>query len=601
MLNLKTSLLATSATAAIASVGLYWINFIDRPAVAYLADGHITRHASQDMLTCADARLHSWGDDDAAHTWAACQDWLGSYGSLDEFNTDFNLVGGLGLLSGLAFFGLIATSITEKKPVKVTRGPKRRVGAQARKIMREVSRKECRRSGKGINFPPGIVMSRDRESRHTMITGGVGSGKTQTMRHMILEAMRRGDKLMVLDTKGDMTAGLPGGIVLLAPQDARSAAWDVATDCVSKQDARELAARFIPKSDDPMWSEAAREIFVTCVASLQAEKPKAWTWADLHSRAIMEPEVLLGFSRKYNPAASQFLADPTSKTSMSILTTFKAHLSTIEALAQAWGKNGDKAFPVSRWLHETEGTVPIVLQRDGRYPKLSNAWISGLLGILSSHVGSPSFAESDERRVWLFLDEFPQLEQMEDFSALMDLGRSKGVCIVMSAQDTSQIRIRYGRDRTSSWLSMVGTHIVSRLNVGDGAEDVSRAIGMQEVEVPVTSTGHSGGRHSKSISVQTRQRPVITASEISSQLGPHSNGVRVMFIGVGEEIHIVDIPYEPFDEERKAHVPAAWTKSGSDRVPTPDPEATPPSGGDKTRLTPADLARIRARAKDDKS
>jgi len=601
MLKFKTFLLATSATAAICSAGLYWINFVDRPAVAHLADGNITRHTSENLMTCADARLHSWGDDYAARNWTDCQDWLESYGSLDEFNTDFNLVGGFSLLAGLAFFGLITTSLTEKKPAKVTRGPKRRDGANARADIRKVSRRECRRSGKGISFPPGMQMSRDRESRHIMITGGVGSGKTQTMRHMILETMRRGDKLIVLDTKGDMTSGLPGDIVLMAPQDARSAAWDVATDCISKQDARELAARFIPKSDDPMWSEAAREIFVTCVVSLQAEKPKAWTWSDLYSRAIMEPEVLHGFANKYNPVASQFLADPTSKTSMSILTTFKTYLSTIEALAQAWGKNSDKSFSVSRWLHETEGTVPIVLQRDGRYPKLSNAWISGLLGMLSSHVGSPSFEESEERRVWLFLDEFPQLEQIEEFSAFMDLGRSKGVCVVMSAQDTSQIRIRYGRDRTNSWLSMVGTHIVSRLNVGEGADDVSRAIGMQEIEVPVTSTGHSGGQHSKSVSVQTRQRPVITASEISSLLGPHEQGVRVMFMGIGADIHIIDIPYEPFDEERKAHVPAAWTISDSDRLPEPDRVGKAPIGGNKALLTPADLARIRDRAKDDKS
>src|SRR5690606_13922854 len=113
-----------------------------------------------------------------------------------------------------------------------------------------------------------------------------------------------------------------------------------------------------------------------------------------------------------------------------------------------------------------------------RYPELSNAWISSLIGLMASHIGSPSFPESRERRVWLFLDEFPQLERMEDFSTLLDLGRSKGICIVLAAQDTSQIRARYGRDRTNAWLSMVGTHIITRMSIGEGAEDVSRALGM---------------------------------------------------------------------------------------------------------------------------
>ena len=32
--------------------------------------------------------------------------------------------------------------------------------------------------------------------------------------------------------------------------------------------ARELAARFIPPSSDPMWSQAAQEIFVACIVHL---------------------------------------------------------------------------------------------------------------------------------------------------------------------------------------------------------------------------------------------------------------------------------------------------------------------------------------------
>ncbi len=181
---------------------------------------------------------------------------------------DYRLIGGLGSLAFLSFLAMAGIALTETPPTNVKRGPKPLGGSLARADMKRVSRIECQRSGKGIELPPGISMSRDRESRHIMITGGVGSGKTQTMRHLMMEALKRGDKMLVLDTKGDMTEGLPGDIVLLAPQDARSAAWDVATDCQSKQDARELAARFIPKSDDPMWAEAARELLVTCVVSL---------------------------------------------------------------------------------------------------------------------------------------------------------------------------------------------------------------------------------------------------------------------------------------------------------------------------------------------
>jgi len=521
--------------------------------------------------------------------WAECEDALGSAGVTGRFERDTALVSGgafLSLVAGVAAFG---GALRQLPPIKVTRGPKLHRGRKAHAELKRAGRAEIRLSGKGLAFPPGLLLSRDRESRHFLISGGVGSGKTQTLRSLILAAMQRGDHVLVLDTKGDMTRDLPGDIILLAPQDARSAVWHVAADCRTRQDARELASRFIPRSSDPMWSEAAREVFVTCVVSLQAEKPGAWTWADLYARAILEPEALLGLARTHHPAAVQLLSEPSSKTTMSILTTFKAHLHSIEALAEAWDECNDKLFPVSRWLSETEPTVPIVVQRDGRYPQLSNAWISGLIGLIASHVGSPSFSESTTRRVWLFLDEFPQLEQMEDFSALLDLGRSKGVCVVLTAQDTSQIRIRYGRDQTNSWTSMIGTHIITRMNVGEGAEDVSRALGVQEIEKPVRSESYSGGKHSKSISMQPSTRPVITPSEIASRLGPRRSGVRVLLVGIGEDYHEVDLPYVDLPPVREAHVPAAWTTGNA---PPRRPGGRRPLIATPL-LTPDDLCRIR--------
>lgn len=561
MFRLRLLIASLAALMAAGSWGAYTFHFDTRPQLAQLGDGSVARLPADDMALCFQAKQKSWSKPEARATWATCQQHLARYGALDEFNADFALMHILGFGALTAFALLLVVASNQKPPARHVRGPKLLRGSAARRSLSKCLHSECGLSGNGIDLLPGIQMSRDRESRHIMITGGVGSGKTQMMRHLILGAMGRGDHVLVLDTKGDMTSGLPGGIVLLAPQDERSAAWAVAKDCISKQDARELAARFIPKSDDPMWSEAARSILVVCIVSLQKDKPEQWTWADLYSRAIMEPEVLKHFADTHYPSASQFLADPTSKTAMSILTTFKAHLPTIEALADAWGKKGDRAFPISKWLQETEGTVPVVLQRDGRYPELSNAWISSLIGLLSSYVSSAALPESSERRIWLFLDEFPQLEKMDDFATLLDLGRSKGVCVVLAAQDTAQIRARYGRDRTNSWVSMVGTQIVTRMNVGEGASDISRALGMKEVEVSVPTTSYSEGRYSKSISKQSRTQPVMTTSEIASELGPGRDGIRILIVGVGQDYHMVNIPYCPFALERDPHDPAKWTQA----------------------------------------
>ena len=67
------------------------------------------------------------------------------------------------------------------------------------------------------------------------------------MLHLILGAIARGDGVLVIDVKGDMAETLPGELLLIAPQDQRSLVWDIARDCRTKQDARELANRLIPR------------------------------------------------------------------------------------------------------------------------------------------------------------------------------------------------------------------------------------------------------------------------------------------------------------------------------------------------------------------
>jgi conjugative relaxase-like TrwC/TraI family protein len=247
-------------------------------------------------------------------------------------------------------------------------------------------------------------MGREREARHFLILGSVGGGKTQTMLHLIDEALVRGDGVLVLDAKGDMMGGLPaqGDPLLVAPHDRRSLVWDVATDCSIKQDARELAARFIPPSSDPMWSQAAQEIFVACIVHLQATRNKDWGWADLERVVTADIDQLTTFARDHNPNALRLFAQPDSKTTLSILTTFQTHMRIVSVLAEAWPDPSAPRFSIRAWLHNPTPYRPLILQHDPGYPELSRIWIGSMLGLLASAVGSPTLTESRKRRAWLF-------------------------------------------------------------------------------------------------------------------------------------------------------------------------------------------------------
>ncbi|WP_316162850.1 type IV secretion system DNA-binding domain-containing protein [Bradyrhizobium sp. SZCCHNRI20481] len=439
---------------------------------------------------------------------------------------------------------------------------------------------------------PSTPLGREREARHFLILGSVGSGKTQTMLNLIDEAIARKDGVLVLDTKGDMMGGLPskGEPLLVAPHDQRSLVWDIAADCSVKQDARELAARFIPPSSDPMWSEAAQEIFVACIVHLQETRGRDWGWADLQRVVTSDVEQLTTLARNHNPNALKLLGQPDSKTTMSILTTFQAHMRIVSVLAEAWPDPLARRFSIRAWLHKPTPNRPLILQHDPGYPEQSRIWIGILLGLLASAVGSTTLAESPERRVWLFLDEFPQLPAIKQFPTFLELGRSKGIAVVIGAQDTAQIRAVYGQDQAKSWFGMTGTKIITRINASEAAEDISRLIGDQEVERRIKSSTQAGGKTSITESLHREVRRVVTASELASRLGPTKAGVRILFVGLGEDVYELELPYIRLRKLREPIMPADWTRPPPEGPSTPtegemNPEALPPP----SRLT-KDLA-----------
>ncbi|WP_339865039.1 type IV secretion system DNA-binding domain-containing protein [Paremcibacter congregatus] len=478
------------------------------------------------------------------------------------------------------------------------RGPNLYRGRAARKRLSADCRTACRRSGAGISLLPGLSLSRDQETLHHLIWGGVGGGKTQTMLRYILAAFGRGDTLLVLDTKGDMMARLPGEPLLIAPHDARSLVWDVAADCRTRQDARELAARFIPESHDQMWSNAAREIFVACIVFLQATRGPDWGWPELHEVVTRDGDALTALARDYHPDALRNLTPSDSKTTQSTLATFQAHMTMVAIFAEAWSgetQNGQPRprFSIRAWLHNPPAHRPLILQHDPAYPDLSRIWVGSMVSFLASMVGSPALSESRDRRIWLFLDEFPQLPPIRNFASLIELGRSKGVITVLGVQDLAQLRAAYGRELAGAWPGMIGTKIITRINMSASAEEASQMIGNHEVARQIKNVSRSGNHTQISLSHREESRRVITGAEIATRLGPQKSGIRVLFMGVGADVHQIDLPYISLPRLREGTVPADWTHRPPTRLSAPRKTPHAPSGVPR-RLSATQAENIKA-------
>lgn len=562
-LNLKVITFALTLAGFGAMAGTYQLGFEQWPPRAERADGTSLPFRPTDVQECFKSQIKSaLNDRTAVAHWRACRATFAANGALSQFQFRSSIVIGSAFFGLLALFGFAFAVRFERAGFKIVRGGRYFSGAAGTRAFAKASAKECKTQGQGIEILQPHPISRERETRHFLILGSVGGGKTQTMLHMILEAIARDDAVLVLDTKGDMMAGLPGqpSPLLVAPHDSRSLVWDIASDCRVKQDARELAARFIPEGpSDPMWSQAAQEIFVACVVYLQVTKSTTWNWADLEAVVTSDLETLKEYARLYNPNALRLLDQPESRTTLSILTTFQTHMRIVSILAEAWPDNFRDRFSIREWLLRPQPRRPLILQHDPGYPELSRIWIGSMLGLLASSVGSPSFTESKDRRLWLFLDEFPQLPRIRQFPTFLELGRSKGVSVVIGAQDAAQIRSTYGADQERSWFGMIGTKIITRINTSIAAEDISRLIGDHDIERTVKSTTYGMGQRSVTESLHRESRRIIAASEIASRLGPGKTGVRILLVGLEDSVYELELPFITLPAFRDAISPADWT------------------------------------------
>ncbi len=427
-------------------------------------------------------------------------------------------------------------------------------GNDGMRTVKKQTVQEGKRTGNGLRLHEKFdwSISLDRECRHILIDGASGGGKTQLINAIIKAAIGRGDQLIIYDNKGDFTQWMPEAI-LLAPWDARSHALDISRDCHNAQQARELATHLIPAGHDPIWHQAARQILTALIIKLQIEKPDDWTWRDLHQLVCGSREVLLLVLQTYMPEAQSILEVP-GKTTQSVLMHLSTNAWLIADLAKAWGNAPkDKQFSITEWIKNAANHQKknLILQGSANFNELSNAYIQFVFNLATSLINSPEIPSSKERRLWFFLDEFPQLGKLEKFRVLLEIGRSKGIRVVLACQDISQIRETYGEHAANSWLGIVGTYIFTRMGSGESANFVAeKMVGHQTIDRTVPK--------GEELSAPIREkRLVIEPSELSEKLGPDKNGVNVMLLGFRDAI-ILNWPYTDTKKIREASVLAKW-------------------------------------------
>ncbi|HHB82205.1 MAG TPA: hypothetical protein ENK61_01915, partial [Devosia sp.] len=397
--------------------------------------------------------------------------WLASlisHSRVDALPTGALTVAGvITTVVGVMTFVLLYRKFTPPTEIHV-RGRQLLTGKPAIRQAKKETAEVIQRSGQGLEILPGLAIDEDRETRHFMVLGSPGSGKTTFIRPVIEQARQRGDKCFIFDNKSDFTKSYDdeSGVIFIAPWDKRGWSWDIARDVQNMSDAREFSAALIELGKDPMWGLAARQVLTALVRKCQVEQPGEWGFADIVAPLSGGATAIKNCVDQHNPEASSLIEDAASKTAQSILTTLVSYLAPVFSLADAWGRCKTpgrisfRAWQADGW----NAQKTIVLQGNGQYAELQQAVSRAIFRTIAREMSSPSITDCrpHERRIWLFLDEFPQLGKLENFSQFLEVGRSKGFRVVLGLQDLAQIKSVYDANIFESWSWMVGSYWIGR-------------------------------------------------------------------------------------------------------------------------------------------
>lgn len=492
---------------------------------------------------------------------------------------------------GLGFAAAVAPSVamapgylTPHEGQLHVRGARRHEGKAAlTALKKKLAPSNKRRPDHRIH--PELPYPGDQWTRHMLVVGGVGSGKSTVLRPLLKTIIDADEKLICYDPKGEFTASFKKPAII-APWDERTFAWDIAKDLRNIGDMRRFAASIVQDSKDPMWSSAARQILVGFLACLRTERGTLWGWKELADLLSTPEEDLLPMMERYNPEALRAV-ERVSVTTTGILINLAAFCSPIFDLARAWGHLPEsRRISFIEWaLAEGPKRRQIILQGNGAYADLTRSYVEGIVGTLSALINSVEIDDDPTRKLWIIADELGQMGKIP-IKPLFEVGRSRGVRCVVACQDFAQLEEVHGKETVKALVSMSGTLLVGRVGPGETADTLAKALGSRDVEranLAISRNGGGTGGKSTTLSYSRDEVPLYRPSELASRLGedPARGGV-VLALATQGEVYELFWSYASFPATRKAHIPADWTL-GLGEAPKlwePRPKASEkPSGG----------------------
>jgi type IV secretory pathway TraG/TraD family ATPase VirD4 len=381
---------------------------------------------------------------------------------------------------------------------------------------------------RGITFG-GLEFSRSRETEHALVLGLPGGGKTAgVLRPLLSQVLARGDRVLLHDPKGDFTSTHydPTNTVLLGPWDARSHLWDGAGDIDSSALVDEFAAAVCDVANagqNVFFYQGAATILGGLIKTSQRDG-KRWTWAHLADALRSEPVPMVLRAAEGDPLVKQTMsslftsgkgelgiAERNVVSNLATSSRMLLQLGTVDA-----ARPDSPRFSLRAWLSGTAHTDIrlVILNSSALYSQACEAIWGSMLAVASATiVAAMPERSADDPALWMILDEARQLggDALKRVQTIEEVGRSRGVRVVLGLQDAQQLEAAVGREKAGPMLSMQATRFYLRAAPA-AAEQVVKTVGDREIK-RITNTATGGAVQGKTMGYE--RVPVLTTSDLT--------------------------------------------------------------------------------------
>ena len=348
----------------------------------------------------------------------------------------------------------------------------------------------------------GITLDEDILSKHLLLIGGTGCGKSNVFYHIVSQLKKKisiKDVMIIFDTKGDFLNLFGKGDDLLIGNSfcyvARSSKWNIFKEIVAdgwdderiEQNAQEISwsifRESIEKSKDPFFPNAEKDLFtsvVMCMLKNGKQDPnyiKDFFYNSELKRSFDESTIMdIKRAIETQPSLSSVLSYIGDGTGGQALGVYAELLGTFRKLFT--GIFADRGlFSIRDFVKEKGGRVLYI-----EYDLSLGNILAPMYSLLFDLALKEALGRSNhEGNVFLICDEFKLLPYLQHIEDGVNFGRSLGVKVIAGLQSINQLTEIYDEYRGKNIAAGFSTIFAFKANDVNTREYITNLYGKNVV------------------------------------------------------------------------------------------------------------------------